>query len=475
MADTLEYSNADFHQLFKSKTKGLSAKSASAYLNTLSEFDSFVALHGLKIAQFSPRMAADFMVHLCNQGLQKSTIGLYLKILSSFINLAAKDGMIEPTAAPRALTRELAESDAPLPVLLNSKVLSGYINLVRRSVKAGQTHNVYDDAFAFAVLAGGLPISEVANLKRQDAERYDGILRSILDRNSDPKRKYIFDLRQSYLTKNQLRADVDRGIAALFPLTEIRDSDVFVRSLWVACALRCGATASDALGCVVGAATYVVPSFFEKYAPREGASPGVKEQMRIYIQGMLANDTPRWYAMHLRRGVSYDEICRAIADRFRPMPDLFYPRATLAKRTGGSSALDSRPFISNTVFFRTNPENVAPMFGVIGDKAWCYRLSPRPGSPFAVISQRDMKRFQAALGLFTPDVAVYEIGSIALRPGEKVVYLRSGFGNREATVEDVLRSDTGSVIFRISLTSDHGYEWRINVAPHEIERLIPAL
>ena len=131
--------------------------------------------------------------------------------------------------------------------------------------------------------------------------------------------------------------------------------------------------------------------------------------------------------------------------------------------------MEDHPFISRTAFFRIHPDRVASMFHAIGDKAWCYRLSGSPGAPYAIISQADMRRFQAAVGVYTPDIEIHPLGKLVPKPGESVVVIMAGYQGREAKVEDIINTDCGSVIIRVKLSTDQGYEWRLDVDPRQLD------
>lgn len=343
------------------------------------------------------------------------------------------------------------------------------LSILREGMKRPVGRDTFLDIFLLSLLSGVMPLAEVAMLRKKDASRFDDAARSIIDSNMAPRRDFVFDLRQSYRTPAQIRAVVAEGLLRLFgrhvAMPADADPDALVRSVWVACAMRCGATASEALWCAGGSAPYAVPDFC---VPADDVAEHRAMWMRA-VNSLLVHEMPRWFAMHMRRGVAFDELRREIAENVHPAPELFYPCETIRKRVGKRTVVEDQPFISRTAFFRTRPESVLPMFHAIGDKAWCYRLSNSPGAPYAVISQRDMKRFQAAVGVFTPDIEVRPVGSITPKPGEPVIVVMAGYGNREGLVEEVLADGCGTAIFRVLLSTDYGYEWRVDVDARQLE------
>ena len=377
--------------------------------------------------------------------------------------------MIPPDDAPRRMARSLESSASALPPLMAQPTFDAILSILREGMKRPVGRDTFLDIFLLSLLSGVMPLAEVAMLRKKDASRFDDAARSIIDSNMAPRRDFVFDLRQSYRTPAQIRAVVAEGLLRLFgrhvAMPADADPDALVRSVWVACAMRCGATASEALWCAGGSAPYAVPDFC---VPADDVAEHRAMWMRA-VNSLLVHEMPRWFAMHMRRGVAFDELRREIAENVHPAPELFYPCETIRKRVGKRTVVEDQPFISRTAFFRTRPESVLPMFHAIGDKAWCYRLSNSPGAPYAVISQRDMKRFQAAVGVFTPDIEVRPVGSITPKPGEPVIVVMAGYGNREGLVEEVLADGCGTAIFRVLLSTDYGYEWRVDVDARQLE------
>jgi len=465
------YTNREYFEFFQSRLSGLGAESVLKYRRTLSELDCFLTGHRLELADLSEVMAADWATELLRQGLAKSTVIRHLNILSSLVKSAAKKCMMSYSDVPRTIAKLLTESKQGMPEFLTALVFEGCLGVLRGILKNPGDKGICGDMFAFAMLNGAIPFGEVALLKKGDCEKYDDVSRSILERNQSPRREFVFDLKQSYRTSGQIYSAVAEGLNSVFGrhvAIDGLDPDDLARSMWTACAIRCGATASEALGCVDGAAPYTVPEFCE---PADNAS-GNKQLWIKSVNSVLIHDMPKWYAMHLRRGIKFDDLRKEILESIRPVPELFYPCEAIMKHVGNKTVVEDRPFISQTAFFKSRPESVMPMFQMIGDKAWCYRMCNAPDAPYAVISQSEMRRFQAAVGVFTPDVEVHPLGELSPKPGESVIIVMAGYGNREVEVEEVINKDCGSAIFRVKLSTDQGYEWRVDVDARQIERII---
>lgn len=494
MATSKRHSNPELLRFFQSGLTGLSSESALKYRRTISELECFLTAHRLELADLSPAMTADWAAWLLRQGLSPATVARHLNILSALVSRAADRELLEPSDAPRELARRLSEDKQPLPPLMREDVFDRCLTLLRESLRPGDDRRVAADMLLCSLLRGAESFGTLARLTKGDALQIaDEPLRTVLDYNITPKRRFVFDLRQSYLTPAQIYKELAKSLTELFrSVTGLAavDPDTLSASLWAACAIRCGATASEALSLLGRPAPYALPSFIKDIAsvsqaktatpapeaesePSSEAASAAAEAAaapwRRAVAALLAQGMPRWFAMHIRKGVDFDDLRRDIAEAVHPAPELYYPCETIRRRLGKRTVVEDHPFIASTAFFRTRQELIMPMFHAIGDKAWCYRLSNSPGSPYAVIPQADMKRFQAAVGIFTPDIELHPIGELTPRPGEKVIVVSAGYSGREGEVEEVMDSGSGSILYRVRLTTDQGYEWRVDLDPRQLE------
>lgn len=472
MSDNKIISNRQFIEFFRSKLSGTNSESSMRYRKTVSEFESFLIGHRLQFADLSEMMMADWATELLCRGFAVSTVARHLNSLNGMIKDAAKEGIIEPNNSARSISKSLSELKS-LPKLLNGSTFEEILSTLRNAIKgrSGKKYIVHMDMVLFSLLNGALPLEKVSRLKKEDMQNYDGESLSILMRNASSRRNYVFDLRQSEFTPRQLEASVSSGILSAFSPhfdESTFDADELVRSIWAACAIRSGLSASEALRYVGGSASYSIPGFCTT-ATIQG--DGTKAWSTA-VNAMLCGGMPKWYVMQMRRGVSYDELQKEICEKLHPCPVLYYPCETIMKQRGNKRIMEERPFIDRTVFFRISPEKIMPMFNAIGDKAWCYRVSGVSGAPYAVIPQRDMERFQRAVGVFTSEVEIHPLNELTPKPGESVILIKAGFGNRTATVENVIKADCGSAIFRVKFDTDNGYEFRIDVDARQLQRIV---
>lgn len=483
MLDYKRHSNRELIRFFQSRLTELSPETSRKYARVISDLDIFLTGHHLQLSDISETLVTDWAYDLLRGGLAISTVVSHLNILNSLYNYAAKNDMAVATEAPRVVVRKLEKQLLKLPPLLKEETFSECISLLREALKrtalatervssgegeAGE-EGVCEDVLLFSVLNGAMPMKDVIMLKKSGAEGASEASRRIVTQNSDPRRAFVFNLRQSFNTPKQLMVRVSEVLRRRYGRflssgsserslksgsakgNEAFDADRLARAVWIACAVRGGATYSEAVTLI-------------------GASPRSEAWIKT-VNSLLTHEMPRWYAMHMRKGVSYTDLLKEIGESVRPVPELFYPSETIRKRVGGKIVISDKPFISSTLFFRTFPDRILPMFSRIGDKAWCYRISREAGAPYAVISGADMRRFQAVIGVFTPDTEVLPIGQLTPRPGEPVMVIKAGYGNRQGEIEEVIGEGSGSMIFRVKLSTDQGYEWRLDLSPQQIQLL----
>lgn len=502
-------SNRELIRFFQSRLASLSAETAHKYARVISDLDIFLTGHHLRLAEMTEVMATDWAYDLLRGGLAKSTVVRHLNILNSLLNVAVKKGLLGRAAdsgrasesAPRVVARKIERGELMLPPLLNEETFDGCISLLRNALRrsalgamseagaggevrvggktgtsseAGEMERA-EDVLLYSLLNGARPLRELIMLKKSDAGRSSEASKGIVEKNLDARRAFVFNLRQSFYTPKQLLSKLSATLEQRYGEFLGKgcgfDVDRLVKAIWVACAVRGGATYSEAERLVAGQVFGKPVTDAQNTLMDESAVARGKEEWVKTVNALVAHDMPRWYAMHMRKGVSYADLLKEIGETVRPVPELFYPSETIRKRVGNKLVMTDKPFISSTLFFRTFPDRILPMFSRIGDKAWCYRVSREAGAPYAVISGEDMRRFQAVIGVFTPDTEIHSIGELTPKPGEPVVIIKAGYGNRRGEIEEVIGEGTGSMIFRVKLSTDQGYEWRLDLSPQQIQRI----
>lgn len=452
---------------FQSKLGKLSADSLAKYRRSLSALEIFMIGHGLSVADMSPRLVEDFVFDLMQRGKSASAIVSTLNVISSVLKGETAADTIAAATRARELARQFRTSAVAIPPLVNERTFGDCLTRLQASLKGLQPAGVAGDILIVSLLGGGTPVDQLIEMRKATVTTYTGKAKQILECNLSTTRDYVFDLRQSYHTPRQIRQKLTDSLSATFADIVGKDKtdiDALVSSIWVALAIRCGATASEALACAPGPVPYIIPDFITAPEPDTTA----RSRWAKAVATLLTRNTDHWYALHMRTGVTFEQLQTDIAADIKPAPTLFYPCRTISRNLCNRKVITEQPYIDRTVFFRTAPEAVQPMFRKIGDKAWCYRMTATPGSPYAIISAAEMQRFQSAIGQFTPDTEIHPIGELTLRPTDRVILLMADFYNQEGRIDKILTDPDGRTIYRIAFTATTGIEWTVDADTRQL-------
>ncbi|MDE7159348.1 MAG: hypothetical protein K2O24_00685 [Muribaculaceae bacterium] len=438
-----------------------SAASERSYNKAIRALREYIAASGE--GETMERFLSGWMLDMYLRGLSAKSSALFFDIISGLYTSAVREGLAQSTDAFRRVKRLAGELTA------DSKSLSrgdcDAVTTLARSAasRPGRSPRLAPDLLLLSLLEGGADPAKLLGLRRTDVERMGEAASSIAERYSSTRRQYVFDLSPRPATETGLRK---RANAILSPLlasagvTSRIAPAALLAGVWAVAALRCGISPEDVLA-VAPDARGALP--LSGLFPPAAIDETRKRRLVETVTPMFASDTLRWYAMRLRPRVDYDDLSerlRFLKDDL-PVPQLFYPSEEIARRTGKRLTFETRPVIRDVVFFRSRPADIHTLFSRIGDLAWCYTTTGRPGAPYAPISHRAFERFQAAVGTFTPEYEVAPLGTLVPRPGESVVMVGTLFQGQEASVDHVALKEGEPAIYRLRFQSDNGIEWRV--------------
>lgn len=462
---------------FKSAILGQSGETQAAYGRVIKSFYTFLSAHGLIISDLSEAMVTDWAIELLRNGLSPKNVRKYTDILASLVNSATKAGIItgaDQVRKARARIGEWCKADPCVEPAAEEEFVRRFTALMRANPEtlAGSGNvksRVWRDVILLSLLNGGMDLVEAARLTKDDQTGRNEETAAVIERNQSPqRRKYVFDLDQSAMTPRQFAAEVRKRTLQLLHdrvSPAIADPQQAVRSMWVETVMRGGATASTALGCQPeGLKCLTLPPI----AGRTEVGHALKEELMNTVASTIVNNPQRWYAMHMRRRVTPEDIDRQIEDEAAPWKPAatFYPLAEITKRIKGKRVTLQKPYITDVLFFKSRVTDILPLFRRIGDKAWCYRTTNAPGAPYATIPQSEMSRFQAAIGEFTPDTELYPLDAAPLAPGDEVVVLGGLLAGSCGKVSKPVKDrKTGRTLYKVILQQmgkdgrPEGYEW----------------
>ena len=530
---------------------------ASRYLHALATLESSVGTHGSCVREHSGNGDADlsqekqnssFIIDnlsliltdwLINQwllGLPFSSATLYLDIISALYGSAVKAGLLPPTETFTLLRAELkALGPEGWKSGINGEIFARALRLTKNAHRLLLDDSIAADLILLSLTNSLQPIEQLALLKRDDISalfnttdsnkeslaspsplrplRDTPELHKIASRhlNGNARRKYIFPLNQSERTPAQLKKHIFKITNALFRRTRLpqaTDPNRTVEALWAYAALRAGVPASTIVA-HLGHAPLGLPVLklcnisTLREAPILRSRYCEADTFRS-IGSVFLDNPPLWYAMSLRPGVRFTQVCRRIqllskphtaasaantqycaADTSLSSIELFYPCEEIARAIGKKIVIKQRPFIHSVVFFRAKLTDIGPLFARIGDLAWCYRQSARPGAPYAEITQRQFQLFQQTIAHFTPDYEVAPTGELELKKDDRIQIVGGLFAGHEATFEGIVNGKAVSnrleptnsnpslkdtpqnadapTVYRLNIIGDNGIEWRIHV------------
>ena len=466
---------------FRSKAESKTPSTAKSYIKAIQSLSSYCRSKNFTI--FSKSLPSDWLISLWANGTTYKTALLYTDILASLSKEAVSDGLLsevdhESIATLRSRLR--AEGERLWMEPITDAALERVLTLLRLAHRQQKDVSKATDILLLALLEGGVsPVKIASSLTRDNIlsykERHQGqsgeAIKEIGERNQNPRRKYIFDLDQSRKTPAQIEREVNRLFSELgkqrnIPI--IADADSTVKAIWSMLALRVGASPATILarfGKVP--ASMPILSLIEKNDRVEETS------LQELVNATILDNPKKWFAMKLRPHVSLEEVesrMDIFAREITRPSEIFYPHEEIAKRIGKKLVFRQRPFIADVAFIRSRQTDLLPLFAKIGDLAWCYTVSGKPGSPYAAISPIEFNRFQIAIGRFSPDIDPRPLNTITPNPGEPVILISGPFQGREAIVEEAIpeTTDSPTIIYRLKIVADNGIEWRVKTDARQL-------
>jgi len=461
----------------------------SRYAHALSLYSSFLSIRLLSApleASLEEKIEdalglSDWLISLCLSSTPLKTSLLYIDIISSLYHSCAKSGLWPATRSFSRLKAVLKEKGESLwNKGIDDEVFERALSLTKGASHLEGDLGVAADIMLYSLINGCMPLMEVAMLTR-DSVAPDEESRAIAARRlGKSNRKYVFPLRQSVITPRQVSLHVQQLLAALFRNRRLPVADNafdILESLWAYAALRLNIPPADILahlGHVPAALPILhllnVSDKADKAATQQSILNSQFSILNSEIAKLFLQNPPGWYALSMRPGIRFPMLDSRIKAQKTHIPPLtlFYPCEEIARVIKKKVVLKSRPVIPQVVFFRTRATDVVRIISRIGDIAWCYTTTGRPGAPYARIAQQQFDLFQQTIARFTPDFEVAESGALQLRENDRVKVIGGLFSGKEGEFETVAQEDDNTV-YRIRLMGDNGIDWRVSLDPRLVQ------
>lgn len=441
------------------------ARTRQSLSQAIDVLQRFIGEEPLGAEELTASLLEEFLLDMIMQGLTRTTISLYIRNLSALWGKIVRNS--DPESSPRLFsllkTRLEEIPDNLLALLSDSRLVDKLQTLSKAELSAKPELQLGRDLLLMAIYAGGLPLSEIARLKKEEVTQTDADqpeIADIITRNLRPRSQYILPLRQSERTEAQLRRET------------LRLADKALRIV--------GIKLPEAITDDIAA------QICSTIAKRAGIGESCEHERSRQINRLIARNPQNWYAMQFRPGVSYTRISARLRAHDITLQEEYYPMQEIAKRVGKRIVSKSRPVVPGLLFFRSRPAELRELYYRIGDLAWGYRVNRAINSPYAIISEAAIATYQQTIGTFTADTRLRPAGSVPLNPGDKVLILGGDFVGRTAEYlrdfnpakapsaasgKNEETATTGRIIYRLKLIGENAIEWEVNID----SRLISAL
>lgn len=366
-----------------------------------------------------------WVASLFRAGHSTATIRRYLQSLRSVYDTVSSEA---DASTAEAFTSMLAQIDLPEDARADSReagAITGYDMARRLAIntrRLTEAQSLCLDAFLYMVYRRGMTVESLLDERRTTSRSASAPdipqqALALAERHRRPRCRRAFpfaaDDPATLLKKMEsVAADVlGSGAPRFTPDTAL--------SLWIDSAIDAGIAAE-----AVGACIDRIPATHTwlRFILPAALTPDEVADITCRVADHINPRRTAWYAMKLRAGVNPTAISRHLhaSGRDALVEEYFYPCREIARRTGKKLTFGSKPYIPDILFFKALGRNLAALFTDIGHMAWCYRHVNASGSEYASIPDASMRRFQNAIGLFTPDLTPVVNPSAGFAPGTPV-------------------------------------------------------
>lgn len=369
-----------------------------------------------------------------------------------------------PIANPFDNIRELKEIGSDIDIRRASKNLECADRLFDKGNVCADSEII--NIFFYLLYDVEATLADVINLTF-DCNTYISQCNDIIENMQCKGRKrYVFGLCQGKKRNTQILRELVNSLHSVLKVAGMTFGDNFSReditAMWISAALK-----ADVPPATIKA---IVPSLphdyrFLKFVEADTLSEYEKASIIQKVANAINDNTPYWFAMHLRGNNTPQDVYKAIEASFPnllPTIAFYYPTHT-EYYTDNHNKKTTRevPYLPNVLFFRMRKDKVRMLFAAIGNLAWCYRHSNNPNSPYCTIAYREMLTFQRFVGQFSTDVHMELTRRYEPFPtGARVKISGGTMAGRIGIIENVKNAD-GSRTYTLSL-SEHDYaSWTV--------------
>lgn len=287
-------------------------------------------------------------------------------------------------------------------------------------------------------------------------------------------RKYVFNLNQSRKREPQLVREVLTEIESCLTSWGIKlkngISVSLIPAIWIGKAKSCGINLSEIVS-VLDA----VPAEYGYLQLIRKTSLGVerRDTIKERVANAFAPSNKSWYALKLRRGVSYDNLQTEIQKAFPEFCNedtFFYPQKEVSRRVDKRIVTEVTPVIPDIVFFHVQPCHVGKIDRLIrmAGLGWIFRTVNTSESDYSVIPRSSMLDFQKMIGVFSSNMRIELTQERPIGVGREVRITGGIMTGYKGMIYDIKEGDDGRLIY-IKISNEYSVRAELKIEEHFVE------
>lgn len=287
-------------------------------------------------------------------------------------------------------------------------------------------------------------------------------------------RKYVFDLNQSRKREPQLIREVLAGIESCLTGWGIGlkngISGSLIPAIWIGKARACGINLSEIVSVLDG-----VPAEYGYLRLVRKTALGVerRDTIKELVANAFAPSNKSWYALKLRRGISFDGLQTELQAAFPEFCDedtFFYPQKEVFKRVDKRIVTEVMPVIPDIVFFNVQPRQVGKIDRRIRQTGlgWVFRSANMPENDYSMISRSSMLDFQKMIGVFSSNMKIELTRERPIGVGRAVRITGGIMTGYTGMIYDIKDGDEGRLIY-VKISNEYALKTELKIKEHFIE------
>lgn len=198
---------------FRCRIDTLSIHSIRDYSKTIALLSDFVPEAANTLVSPSVALLENWCMYLMNSGMTVKTVAHHVDVVSGLYRAAVAAGVVMPSDVFTTFRTRIREFESARHFKSISETDYNRLHsLICNRTKLPLQEAMLTEIFVISLLTGGMSPTDIALLKKETINLQSSTVISILAHYQENKRKYIFPLAQSELTRKQLERNITTGI-----------------------------------------------------------------------------------------------------------------------------------------------------------------------------------------------------------------------------------------------------------------------